>query len=177
MIEVKPMKIISSNTAYIVQNYKIVSEIVSKIKSILENSKIIIPDSFPLEISHHYGIDQFSKYGCTTINLINRAYCKKIIVLFPGQKNPTHMHDIKEETFHVLNGSMILNVNGNNYNLNAGELFTIERRISHSFYSEHGCVFEEISTTHNATDSYYEDKTIAQKQLTERKTLVAHWKS
>ncbi len=171
------MKIVSSNTGYIDRNYKMVSKIVSKVKIILENSKIIIPDYFPLEISHHYGINQFPKYGCVTISIVNRAYCKKIIVLFPGQKHPAHMHDIKEETFHVLSGSMILTTNGNNYNLNAGELFTIERRISHSFYSEHGCVFEEISTTHNPDDSYYEDKTIAQKQPTERKTIVTHWDS
>lgn len=171
------MEIVSSNTTYIDQNYMLVSEIVAKVKTILENAKIIIPDYFPLEISHHYGIDQFSKYGCITISIINRAYCKKIIILFPGQKHPTHMHVIKEETFHVLNGSMVLTTNGNSFELNTGELFTIDRRISHSFYSEQGCVFEEISTTHNSNDSYYEDNVIAQKPPAERKTLVKRWKS
>lgn len=171
------MKIISSNSDYFSHRNETVFEIVSKVKTVLENSKIIIPDYFPLEISHHYGIDQFAKYGCVTISIINRAYCKKIIILFPEQKHPAHRHDIKEESFHVLNGSMILTANGNIYDLRAGELFTIERRISHSFYSKYGCVFEEISTTHNANDSYYEDKTIAQKQPEERKTLVTHWKS
>lgn len=159
------------------QDYEMVLEIVSKVKTILKNSKILIPDYLPLEISHHYGIEQFSKYGCVTIGIINRAYCKKIIVLLPRQKHPSHRHNIKEETFHVLNGSMILTSNGNNYNLNAGELFTIEPGISHSFYSELGCVFEEISTTHYANDSYYEDEAIAQKQPTERKTLVTDWNS
>lgn len=171
------MKIVSSNIVYMDHNYEQITKIVTNVKTILKDSKIIIPDYFPLEISHHYGINQFSKYGCVTISIINRAYCKKIIILFPGQKHPTHMHDIKEETFHVLNGSMTLNANGNNYELNAGELFTIERRTVHSFYSKHGCVFEEISTTHNANDSFYEDKEISQKQPTERKTLVAHWNS
>lgn len=171
------MKIVSSHTTYINQDYETVSEIVSKVKTILKNSKIIIPGYFPIEISHPYGIDRFSKYGCVTINIINRAYCKKIIVLLPRQKHPMHTHYIKEETFQVLNGSMILTANGNNYNLKAGELFTIEHGISHSFYSEDSCVFEEISTTHHADDSYYEDEAIAKKQLTERKTFVTDWNS
>ena len=72
---------------------------------------------------------------------------------------------------------MILTTNENTHELKAGELFTIEQGISHSFYSEDGCVFEEISTTHLADDSYYEDEIISQKQLTERKTLVTDWSS
>lgn len=171
------MKIVSARNSYMKQDYETVPQIISKVKIILENSKIIIPDYFPIEISHHYGMDLFSKYGCVTINIINRAYCKKIIILLPRQKHPTHTHYIKEETFHVLNGSMILTANENNYELKVGELFTIEHGISHSFYSENGCVFEEISTTHFADDSYYEDEVIAQKQLTERKTLVTDWSS
>lgn len=171
------MEIVLTGTSYMNQDYEIVSEIISKVKIILENSKIIIPDYFPIEISHHYGMDLFLKYGCVIINIINRAYCKKIIILFPRQKHPTHTHYIKEETFHILNGNMILTANENNYELNAGELFTIEHGISHSFYSEYGCVFEEISTTHFSDDSYYEDKVIAQKQLTDRKTLVTNWRS
>lgn len=104
------MKIVSTHTSYINQDYKTIPKIISKVKTILENSKIIIPDYFPIEISHHYGVELFSKYGCVTINIVNRAYCKKIIVLFPRQKHPTHAHYIKEETFHILNGSMTLTV-------------------------------------------------------------------
>ncbi len=168
------MKIISSKiTNY---EYEIISNIASDVKTILENAKIMIPDSFPLEISHHYGINQFSKYGNVTITIINRAYCKKIIILFPRQGHPSHIHKIKEETFHILNGNMTLAVNGKDYYLDAGELFTIERKSPHSFYSEQGCVFEEISTTHNIDDSYYEDSIISQKKSTERKTIVTDWK-
>lgn len=159
------------------QDYEIISEIISKVKKILKNSKIIIPPYLPIEISHHYGIDHFFKYGCVTINIINRAYCKKIIILFPKQKHPEHTHFIKEETFHILNGGMTLTANGINYDLKAGELFTIERGVLHSFCSKSGCVFEEISTTHHTEDSYYVDETITLKQLTERKTLVTEWNS
>lgn len=171
------MKIVSIRKSYMEQDYETVSEIVSKVKIILENSRIIIPDYFPIEISHHYGMDLFSKYGCVIINIINRTYCKKLIILFPKQRHPTHTHYIKEETFHILTGNIELTIDKQHYKLNAGEVFTIEHGISHSFYSESGCVFEEISTTHLTNDSYYEDEVIAQKQLTERKTIVTDWNS
>lgn len=176
-VRIGKMKIISTCTTYTNQNFDTISRIITKVKIMLEDSKIVIPDYFPIEISHHYGIDLFSKYGCVIINIINRAYCKKIIILFPKQKHPTHTHYKKEETFHILNGNMVLTANKNNYELKVGELFTIKQGISHSFYSENGCVFEEISTTHLTDDSYYEDAVIIQKKVAERKTLVTDWSS
>lgn len=169
------MKLISSNIIHPDQDEKTILEIVIRVKEILAHSKIKIPGYLPLEISHHYGINQFMKYGCVIISIINRAYCKKIIILFPGQENPAHMHKIKEETFQVLDGSMVLTVDGNNYSLKAGELFTVEREKLHSFSSESGCVFEEISTSHHNDDSYYEDQKISKQTSRERKTFVTEW--
>ena len=34
------------------------------------------------EISHHYGLDKFNKFGLVMITILNRDYCKKILVLF-----------------------------------------------------------------------------------------------
>lgn len=169
------MKVRTSNINYTSEDEKLISEIIITIKEILHEAKIIIPNYCPLEISHHYGLNQFNKYGCVIITIINRAYCKKIIILFPGQKNPKHMHKEKEETFHVLAGNMIITLNENAYHLNAGELITIEQEMTHSFYSKNGCVFEEISTNHNSDDSYYFDHKISKQSLLERKTLVTEW--
>ena len=50
----------------------------------------------------HAGIyypENFLKTGATIINCINREYCKKILVLLPGQSHPAHFHKKKEETF------------------------------------------------------------------------------
>ena len=154
---------------------QIFSEIVRYVIATLKEAKIKLPKHISLEISHHYGIKNFMKYGCVLITVINRIYCKKIIILFPGQTHPAHMHKLKEETFQVLNGSMLLTVEKNNYILNEGELFTIEHDIMHSFSSENGCVFEEISTTHMLNDSYYFDPQISVQNLTERKTIVTEW--
>ena len=46
------------------------------------------------------------------INCINRTYCKKLIILLPGQKHPSHFHPRKEETFQVLSGLLDVYIDG-----------------------------------------------------------------
>ena len=40
------------------------------------------------------------------INVINREYCKKVLVQLAGQMHPWHFHKRKEETFLVLWGEL-----------------------------------------------------------------------
>ena len=50
-------------------------------------------------MSHHYGIEKYEEWGAAILNCINREYCKKLIVLLPGQNHPFHHPVKKEETF------------------------------------------------------------------------------
>jgi N-acetylneuraminate synthase len=149
--------------------------VIHDVKGLLYEAKVVIPKEFNLEISHHYGMEHFRHYGCTMVSIINREYCKKILIVLPGQINPTHTHKIKEETFQILSGSLDLTVNGKVFHLIAGEVFTVERFQSHSFTSVEGCVFEEVSTTHARNDSYYEDQNIQSLDPMERKTILNDW--
>ena len=135
-----------------------IRDIVSKIIFILKKSNVVIPINSTCEISHHYGKEFFEETGVAMINFINREYCKKILVVLPGQSHPTHMHKQKEETFLVLHGSLNTVCDGVEKKVNTGECVVVERGVNHSFYSEEGCVFEEISTTHHGNDSFYDDE-------------------
>ena len=75
----------------------------------------------------------------------------------PGQNHPCHYHKEKEETFVILHGDLSINLGGGAKHLTKGDVVTVERGVEHSFSSKEGCVFEEISTTHIANDSYYKD--------------------
>lgn len=130
--------------------------IVKKVLTVLKTSNVVIPEGSKLEISHHYGIDNFERYGLAMINYVNREYCKKILILLPGQENPVHYHKQKEETFIINYGELKLNLNGQEELIKVGETKTVERELKHSFSSDTGCVFEEISTTHIGNDSYYD---------------------
>lgn len=137
---------------------KDVLRIVREIIDLLRESSVVVPAGSGCEISHHYGMGRFHETGVAIIDCVNREYCKKIIVVLPGQSHPAHYHAKKEETFVVLHGTLSLVLNGEMKVLHKGDLVTVERGASHSFSSADGCIFEEISTTHYANDSYYEEE-------------------
>ena len=137
-----------------------VLRIIKELKEIILKSHIALPDKIDLELSHHYGIDKYEEWGAAILNCINREYCKKIIILLPGQKHPFHYHIKKEETFHVLYGSMEVAIGRETKLLKAGDMLTVERRTNHNFSSKEGVIFEEVSTTNYKNDSFYEDEKI-----------------
>ncbi|MFA5062291.1 MAG: N-acetylneuraminate synthase family protein [Patescibacteria group bacterium] len=150
-----------------------VYEAVEKINKLLRQANIAISNKWDFDLSHHYGLDKFYEYGASLITCLNREYCKKLIVLLPGQQHPCHYHKIKEETFHVLYGDATFVVDGKPIESKAGDIVTLERGTKHSFGSKNGCVFEEISTTHIPGDSYYDDESILGNK--NRKTTLTYW--
>lgn len=150
-----------------------VLRIVNQVKNLLVESRVALPNKMEMEISHHYGIDKFEEWGATIINCINREYCKKLIILLPGQKHPMHYHKKKEETFHVLYGDVTVNLNGKEKMHNAGDMVIVEREVKHNFSSEKGGIFEEISTTHYKDDSFYDDINVINNK--NRKTALTFW--
>jgi len=126
-----------------------------------------------VEISHHYGLDRFDEVGMTIINVVNRAYCKKLLVLLPGQHHPEQYHLQKEETFHILHGTVRMTLDGVESTANPGDVLTVEREVRHEFWSEAGAVVEEVSSTHFKEDSYYTDPAIMQNP--NRKTQLTYF--
>jgi N-acetylneuraminate synthase len=157
------------------KNQLILKEAVHEVKALLNEACIALNSEFEVEYSHHYGIANFREYGAVIINCINREYCKKILVQLPGQKHPMHYHPRKEETFQLLYGDMTVRVDGHTRVLAPGETCLVMPGVWHSFWTEKGCVVEEVSTTHFNSDSVYKDTKINQMQRHERKTVVDHW--
>lgn len=147
--------------------------IVQEVKTFLKQSGVVYPGKADLEISHHYGLDKFYKTGITMITVVNREYCKKLIIVLPNQTHPEQYHKEKEETFVVLYGEVELSLNGVPLVLKKGDVITIEKETRHEFTTKTGCVIEEVSSTHYLNDSYYTDKTITQNK--DRKTFVTYW--
>ena len=154
----------------IIDTYSKVLTIRDKIKNFLMNKGIILPTNPRLEISFHYGIDKFFKFGLTMINVINDKYCKKLLILLPGQKHPPQYHKIKKESFFILYGTVNIKINNKNLFLKSGSLLTINPNEVHEFYSSKGAVIEELSTTSDKSDSYYIDDKINENKS--RKTFI-----
>jgi len=150
-----------------------ISEIVQRVKTLLKEGHVIVPGKADLEISHHYGLEQFDQYGLVLITVVNREYCKKLIVMLPGQAHPEQYHLKKEETFHILHGEIRIALDGKEETYSPGDVIMVDRGVRHMFYSPGGAVFEEISSTHHKDDSYYTDEAIQNNK--NRKTLLTHW--
>lgn len=150
-----------------------VLEAVTAVKALLKAGNIVVPGKSDLEISHHYGMERFAEYGLTMVTVVNREYCKKLLVMLPGQTHPEQYHEQKEETFVVLYGDLTLWLDGEERTAGAGDVITVSRGVRHKFHTKKGVVFEEISSTHYKDDSFYTDPAIAGNKR--RKTWLTYW--
>jgi sialic acid synthase SpsE len=148
--------------------------LVQKVKKVIKNSKIVIPAGSELELSFHYGVDDFENFGLSLITVVNREYCKKFLISLPGQFHPEQYHKLKEETFSVLYGKLELYLNSSLHKLSSGAIVTIAPGIRHSFRAgKEGAIIEEISSTHYKEDSFYSDENINNNP--NRKTIIRYW--
>lgn len=155
--------------------YQLIYESLHAVRAMLNEAKVALPSEFGLEISHHYGMERFREVGVVLIDCVNRSYCKKILVQLPGQSHPLHYHKRKEETFQVLSGVLELEVEDRRKTLYPGDTLLVLPGVWHSFWTDTGVIFEEISTTHYNDDSFYADKAINKMERSDRKTTVKHW--
>jgi len=152
-----------------------VFSIMLQVKGMLNNARVFIGRDSSVEISHHYGLERFREFGAVLIDIINREYCKKLIIMLPRQKHPYHFHKLKEETFQLLWGDMEVELDGKQTKMNVGDTFLVKPDEWHKFHTLDGAIFEEISTTHYNDDSYYEDERIATLSRDFRKTKIPNW--
>jgi len=137
-----------------------VQRIVDDLRSLLKQTRIALPPYVDLEISHHYGLERFKEFGAVLIHIINRAYSKMLVVMFPGQSYPRHHHLKKDESYHLLYGELSVEVNGEVTHLKAGDVLSISHGTPHSFKTSNGAIIEEVSTTYIKGDSIYQDAQI-----------------
>ena len=107
------------------------------------------------------------------ITVVNRKYCKKLIIMLPGQKHPEQYHENKEETFVVLYGKIHLTLDSKISDCDVGDVITIRPGMKHTFSTDTGTIIEEISSTHHVEDSFYTDESIMQNK--QRKTFLSYW--
>jgi len=152
---------------------EIVHKIVSDVKNLIRKSKVQVPGQCDLEISHHYGLEKFRETGITAITVVNREYCKRLMVVLPGQKHPEQWHNQKDETYHILYGDVTVELDGQKSTHKSNSVVTIAHGIRHSFWTTHGAIIEEVSSSYSMNDSFYTDPAIMANA--NRKTFVTYW--
>ncbi len=168
--------ILKKNLIYKDKRIKI-TNIRDKIRDMIFKSKIIVPNQSEIEVSHHYGLESFDKFGLSMITIFNKGYCKKLLFLINKQTHPKQFHKEKNETFFILYGKIRLKIWYKNNKLidqvmKAGDIFTIKPNHIHWFksVSKGGSIVEELSTESKKKDSYYLDKKISENK--NRKSFI-----
>jgi quercetin dioxygenase-like cupin family protein len=88
----------------------------------------------------------------------NERYCGKILNLNKGFRCSIHHHKEKHETFHILSGRILLELNNTKKLMTAGETQTIKQNEKHRFTGLEDSKIIEFSTTHKEEDSYRDSK-------------------
>ena len=148
-------------------------DIVQRVKELVKRSAITVPNGSDLEISHHYGIEKFNEFGISMVTVINREYCKKLLIVLPGQRHPEQFHKSKEETFHLLYGDLNLVLDERVRECRVGDVILVEPEVRHAFSTQNGAIIEEVSSAQVKNDSFYTDEKI--NLNANRKTFVAFW--
>lgn len=149
---------------------------IKRYKHFFIESGIILPKiDYNIEISYHYGLSKISKFGACLINIVNRDFCKKYIILLPGQAHPLQKHIKKEEYFTILHGEVLVIKDNIKHNMTVGDCLLIKRNEWHEFSTTSGVIIEELSTTSFRNDSFYQDPKVSKKDPLERKTLLENW--
>jgi len=149
----------------------LLKEYIHKIRGIINEYGECVPRDVSLEISHHYGLEKIDEYGCCLITIVNRNYCKKLIIMTKGQSHPTQHHKIKEETFRILHGELELLLNDEKNILKLGDEALVKVGHKHAFKANTDCIFEEISSTSINDDSYYDDEKVNSMKRVDRKSI------
>lgn len=84
----------------------------------------------------------------------NEKYCAKILNLNKGFACSLHYHNVKDETFYIMEGVVSLEVNGYKKVLSIGEQIRIKPEVAHRFTSlTQTARVLEVSTTHDDKDT------------------------
>ena len=90
----------------------------------------------------------------------NDKYCGKILYFNKNSKFSMHYHLIKDETWHILEGSFILkyidltNAEVIETHLNEGDIYRIRPNVPHQLIVSNPGKILEISTEHTDEDNY-----------------------
>jgi len=87
----------------------------------------------------------------------NEKYCGKLLHLKKGFQSSLHKHKNKDETFYLLKGKLMIEVNGKEILMKEGESIRLFPGDLHRFNGIGDAVVIEISTTHEDSDSYREE--------------------
>jgi len=134
----------------------------ARAEEVLRSWGLTMPRGEPLVL--HFGLRQFEKVGEIEYWIVNdteNRYCGKFLFLFDGQRCPTHYHGMKDETFFIVRGTVVMTVDGEERLLSAGDVLKMPPGKSHTFAATGGpALVLEVSLPSVQGDNHFTDTRI-----------------
>jgi mannose-6-phosphate isomerase-like protein (cupin superfamily) len=89
--------------------------------------------------------------------IVNRDYCGKLLILNKGYRCSLHHHRIKDETFYINRGCVLMECDGKAMIMKPGDALLIEPNTKHRFTGLEDSEIVEFSTHHEDSDSYRDE--------------------
>src|SRR5580765_7724369 len=89
--------------------------------------------------------------------IVNRDYCGKLLILKKGFRCSLHYHKIKDETFYVSKGRVLMECAGKKRIMTPGDSLLIQPGMKHRFTGLEDSEIIEFSTHHEDADSYRDE--------------------
>lgn len=147
----------------------VAEKLLFRVNELLNAKNVRLPGEFELELSHHYGIENFDKTGVIILNILNKSYCKKYLVFLGGQNHPEHYHE-REESLKLISGRVDISIEGKLDEMVVDNYYHVPSNKKHHFVSHEDSILEEISTFDHGKGSIYTDQSITERGIESRKT-------
>jgi len=141
-------------------------EALADFKAIIQEWGLAMPNVDPQVLD--FGLGDFHKDGLIEYWLANNekeGYCGKFLFVFDGQTCPYHHHDFKHETFFIVKGSVVMNVDGKEMVKKEGDLLAMDQGSDHLFTGKGPALLLEVSKPCQANDNIFENKEIGEKGI------------
>jgi mannose-6-phosphate isomerase-like protein (cupin superfamily) len=97
-------------------------------------------------------------WGYETWIVNNEEYCGKFLHLKKHHRCSTHYHKKKDETFYIMGGRVLMELNDEVFLMMPGDAVRVRRGQPHRFTGLRDSVIIEFSTQHFEDDSYRSNK-------------------
>jgi D-lyxose ketol-isomerase len=112
-------------------------------------------------LTPHFGLHDFYRIGEIEYWIVNdrtNKYCGKFLFLFANQRCPLHHHNIKDETFFIVKGQVLMEADGRTFLMQPGDTFKMRPGVDHTFAAADGpALILEVSLPSIEHDNVFAD--------------------
>ncbi len=160
-----------------IRTIKIIKDAVHEVKALLNLAHVPLTTEFTVEYSHHYGVQNFRKFGAVLINVINREYCKKVLVQLAGPDASVALPQAQGRNLPLAaTGRLHVEVE---VRLRVARARAIRcwysRRLAPILDGDGLRIRGDLDQRISTNDSVYRDDAINKLHPAQRKTVVDHW--